>query len=331
MNKQWALIILCLLAFTQVCFAEDIQITKIEATRDRGFDYLNVYTTGYVKAKGLLLEDQLIIEFPNSQIAEGFRVSTGKSKRIKEIYVKQITGEAAQIIVELNKGIDYEIVNLFGRNKSMVEISDRLDYAERLMAAWEKANLKKRAPALNPYEYAAKDKAEKLPLRGKVIVIDPGHGGLDPGAFSQSGIPEKHLTLPLSRKIAGRLNAAGATVYLTRNKDQTVSIKDIVRFANGVKADIFISVHYNFTNKKAISGTETYYYNQNSRGLALIIHRSLINGIKRKDRGLRQGMFYTIHHTRMPAILIEPLYISNPEEEKLAGSAPFQDFRSKGD
>ncbi|KPJ67964.1 hypothetical protein AMJ44_06985 [candidate division WOR-1 bacterium DG_54_3] len=174
-----------------------------------------------------------------------------------------------------------------------------------------------------------KDKAEKLPLQGKVIVIDPGHGGLDPGAFSRSGIPEKHLTLQTARKMASLLNSAGATVYLTRNQDRTVSIKDIVGFANEVKADIFISIHYNFTNKKEVSGTETYYYNRNSRSLARIMHQTFINGIKRKDRGLRRGMFYTIHHAHMPAILVEPLYISNPEEEKLACSANFQNEIAK--
>ena len=63
---------------------------------------------------------------------------------------------------------------------------------------------------------------------------------------------------------------------------------------------------------------------RNSRNLALIMHRTLINGIERKDRGLRRGMFYIIHHTHMPAILVEPLYISNPKEEKLARSAEFQ-------
>ena len=325
----WSFAIIAMLAFAYQSFAENILITKIEANPTRRVDYLDIHTTGYIKAKGLLVEDKLLIELSQAEMAEDLEISKRKSKRVKDIYVEQESGEAAQIVVELARDIDYEIINVFGRNKSVVEIYDRLDYAERLMAAWEKANLKKKAPALEPYKYATQDKAKNLPLRGKVIVIDPGHGGLDPGAFSRSGIPEKHLTLQTARKIASLLNSAGATVYLTRNKDRTVSIKDIVDFTNGVGADIFISIHYNFTNKKEISGTETYYYNPNSRRLALIMHQTMINGIKRKDRGLRRGMFYTIHHTHMPAILVEPLYLSNPEEEKLACSANFQNEIAK--
>ena len=213
--------------------------------RDRGFDYLDIYTTGHVKAEGLLLENKLIINFCGAKLSKKIEIIKRKSKRIKDIRVKQVKGNA-QIVVELKKDIDYEIVNVFGRNKSVIEISDRLDYAERLMAAWEKENLKKKAPTLKPYKYKAKVKAKKLPLRGKVVVIDPGHGGLDPGAFTRSGIPEKHLTLQTAKKLARILNNNGATVYLTRNKDRTVSIKDIVRFANKVKAGILISIHYNY-------------------------------------------------------------------------------------
>jgi N-acetylmuramoyl-L-alanine amidase len=265
-----------------------------------------------------------VIDFPGTRVAKNLKILKRKSKRIKKIVAKQAKGNA-RIVIYLKKNIDYEIVNVFGRNKSVVEISDRLDYADRLMAAWEEANLKKKAPELKPHKYKALSAKKKLPLSGRVVVIDPGHGGVDPGAYARSGIPEKHLTLQTAKKLARILNNNGATVYLTRNKDRTVSIRDIVRFANKVKADILVSIHYNYYGSlKRISGTETYYYTPRSRPLALALHCSLINGIKRKDRGLRRVRYYILRRANMAAVIVEPLYISNPEESRLAQSSKFQ-------
>jgi N-acetylmuramoyl-L-alanine amidase len=323
MNKTICLLLLvsCLFAGSSLA-ADKIEISRIEAQRDRGFDYLDIHATGNLKPEGLLLENKLVLDFPGAQIARDIEViKPTNSQRIKDIRVKI---DQAQIVVDLNKSVDYEIVNVFGKNKSVVEICDRLDYADRLMAAWEKANLEQKAPKLEPHKYKAVSEKKELPLHGKVIVIDPGHGGVDLGAVSSNGIAEKHLTLSTAKKIAYLLNAAGATVYLTRDKDRTVGIRDIVDFANKAKADIFISIHYNYSSLKKASGTETYYYNRRSRDLALALHTSLIHGIRRRDRGLRRMTYYTIHHTNMPAVLVEPLYISNAEEAKLASSPGFQ-------
>jgi N-acetylmuramoyl-L-alanine amidase len=112
---------------------------------------------------------------------------------------------------------------------------------------------------------------------------------------------------------------------LTRGEDRTCNLRDIVNFANTAKADIFISIHYNFNGDRDIAGTETYYYHRSSRRLALAIHGALLDGIERKDRGLRRVMFYTVHHTEMPAALLEPVYLSNAKEEALALSPAFQE------
>ncbi len=314
------LIIICAPAIT----ADKTLIKKIEVHHDRGLEYLDIYTDGYVEAKGLLLENKLIIEFPGAIVSSKVTVKLPKKKlsRIKKIRPKPKTD---QIVIDLKKQIDYEIVNVFGRNKSVIEIRDRIDHAEEMMAAWEKKVLKQKAPKLKPKKYIAVKKPKKtLPLRGKIIVIDPGHGGLDPGAIAANGIAEKHLNLKVAKKIAYLLNQAGATVYLTRNNDRTVSIREIASFANRVKADIFISIHYNYSYIKKVAGTETYYWNRKSRNLALTLHRSLVRGLKRRDRGLRRAKFYTIHHTSMPAVILEPLFISNASESKLASSATYQ-------
>ena len=302
--------------------ASATEITKIEQTRSLGVDYLNIETGGNVKGKGVLLEDELLIDFPKTSLAKNLKISSRKSKRIASISTKQI-GSTARIIVALRSDSEYEIVNIFGRNKTTVEMYDRLDFTEKLFAAWENASLKKQAEELKPYKYKPSLTTKDQSLKGKIIILDPGHGGNDPGAFSTNKIPEKNLTLKTARAAAKLLRQAGATVYLTRNEDRRSGLKDIVNFANKVRADIFISIHYNSSYKSKISGTESYYYNKVSRKFARILHKNLVQTLKRRDRGLRRAMFYTVHHTKMPAVLIEPAYLSNYNESSLAQSANF--------
>ena len=298
------------------------KVTEISQTRDRGFDYLDIYTCGGTKATGLLLEDQLQIKFKGAILDPDLKITRHRSQRIKAIRVAQTSTEAT-IIIEFLKPIDYDVVNVYGCGKSVIEISDRLDQAEHIMAAWEKTNLETSRQVIKPYKYLPVKSSDRS-LAGKIIVLAPGHGGRDPGAISKNGIPEKTLTLSLAHKTAQMLKQMGATVYLTRSGDEMNNLCDVVNFANSSKCDIFISMHYNFINRSDISGTETYYYNPESRPLALHLHQALLGGINRKDRGLRRAMYYAVHHTTMPAVLLEPIYISNDEESNLAGSVDFQ-------
>src|SRR3989338_840479 len=313
----YAIILTLVLALSTL--ADPPQVTKIEAKRDRGFDYLDIYATGQIKVQGLLLEDTLVLEFPEATIAQNVELSKKPSRRIANI-----TANNSQVIITLKNKIDYDIVNVFGYNKSVVEISDRLDRAEKIMLAWEEANLKQTSLALKPYELTPPASASQQPLWGKTIVLDPGHGGEDPGAAAQGGTFEKHLTLATAQHTAKLLQAAGATVYLTRNEDRRSSLKDIVNFTNKIKPDILVSLHYNYSHKRDVSGIETYYYNNDSRSLAKVMHWMLLNGLARKDHGLRRAKFYVVNHSKVPAILLEPLYLSNAKEAQLAASPAFQ-------
>lgn len=178
---------------------------------------------------------------------------------------------------------------------------------------------------VQPKKVIAKaEKKDHSVLKDKVIVIDPGHGGRDPGTIGYSGTYEKNANLAQSLELARALVKAGATVLLTRDSDVSVHMRDVVRFATDNRADIFIAVHYNSFMSPYVRGIETYYYTPESRLLARIVHKNLVRGIKRKNRGIKREMYYAIHHSTMPAILVEPGYITNRTEEKLAFSAPFQ-------
>ncbi len=110
-----------------------------------------------------------------------------------------------------------------------------------------------------PAERAGDSISEQLGLGVHKVVIDPGHGGTDPGAIGRTGVTEKQLSLQLSLALAERLRAAGYEVLLTRGDDSTVSLQERTDFANGVDADLFISIHINSARNRKLRGFETYY------------------------------------------------------------------------
>jgi len=159
------------------------------------------------------------------------------------------------------------------------------------------------------------------------IMIDAGHGGKDPGAIGPTGLREKDVNLPVATKIAELLKAAGVLVRMTRSSDDYVELKDRAAAANNWGADYFVSIHCNSFTSPTAHGTETYCYKFGGKGeaLAKAIQNELIAVTNRTSRGVKEGNFYVLRETKMPAVLTEMAFISNPEEEKLLASTEFQD------
>ncbi len=169
-------------------------------------------------------------------------------------------------------------------------------------------------------EYVTEVSLERSSVAGKVIVVDAGHGGSDPGAIGPSGVRESDVVLDISRKIEATLGAAGAEVIMTRTADRTVDIYDRPAMANGRGADVFISVHANADPNGRAEGTETYYHRSNnpaSEMLARAIHSQTVGNLARPDRGVRTADFAVLREAEMPAALLETLYLSSAEEERL--------------
>ena len=188
----------------------------------------------------------------------------------------------------------------------------------------------------NPHSSEVDKDIESLTtLKGKIIAIDPGHGGNDAGAIGPSGVMEKTVTLNVALELEKLLKAEGATVIMTRRTDKTVSpagakasaIEELQArcdIANKAKADIFISIHADsFTNPTA-RGTTGYYYSQtegqSAIRLADCIRKALCEQIKTPSRGTKPCNFYVVRNTDMAATLIELAFISNPEEESIMNS-----------
>ncbi len=151
-------------------------------------------------------------------------------------------------------------------------------------------------------------------VKNKVIVIDPGHGGLDTGA-SRGNVLEKDLTLDIALKLRECLRDMGfKNIIMTRSTDKTLTLDERVQIANNNNADIFVSVHINASVKTEINGIETHYYSDNGYKVAKVIHKELMENVNATDRGLFKSKFYVINHTEAPAVLLELGFISNEQE-----------------
>ena len=141
------------------------------------------------------------------------------------------------------------------------------------------------------------------------VVIDPGHGGPDPGAIGIGGIRETDVVLEVSKIVKKLLSEKGVEVRLTRKNEVDLDLPQRVSFANNVDADIFVSIHANASRGKRrdINGLETFYFRGwKGRLLAKRIQNQILRvSPGSPDRGVKQGRFHVIKNTRMPAVLVE--------------------------
>ena len=141
------------------------------------------------------------------------------------------------------------------------------------------------------------------------VVIDPGHGGPDPGAIGIGGIRETDVVLEVSKIVKKLLSEKGVNVKLTRKNEIDLDLPPRVSYANNSDADIFVSIHANASRGKRrdINGLETFYYRGwRGRLLAKKIQKQILRvSPGSPDRGVKQGRFYVIKNTRMPAVLVE--------------------------
>jgi N-acetylmuramoyl-L-alanine amidase len=180
-------------------------------------------------------------------------------------------------------------------------------------------------PAPNPYP----SPSVNVPNRGRgIIVVDPGHGGPDPGAIG-NGVYEKHVTLPISLKLGRILQQMGYSVVYTRTDDIDLDLEPRVRLAERVNAEVFVSIHANALDPRSshISGIETYHARGSSisRQLASFVHDQIVSGTGALDRGVRGAGFYVIKHTSMPAILVETGFVTNAREAANLSNPAYQD------
>lgn len=178
------------------------------------------------------------------------------------------------------------------------------------------------------------------PLAGKVIVIDPGHGGPDGGASGKNDASEKEIALQVAKQTRDYLQQAGALVYLTRETDtdlagetsgysnrKSVDIRKRLAFIDEKNPDLFISVHLNAIPQRQWAGAQTFYYPSNSENktLAKHIQSELIRNLENTDRKpMEKNGVYLLKHAEVPGTLVEIGFLSNEQEEKLLKTEAYQ-------
>ncbi|MGE5541866.1 MAG: SH3 domain-containing protein [Bacillota bacterium] len=170
-------------------------------------------------------------------------------------------------------------------------------------------------------------------LKGKTIVLDPGHGGRDPGAIGQRGLYEKEPNLKIALALKPLLEKAGAKVVLTRSGDSTPSVAEPggdhygdlasrVALVDSSGADLFLSIHNNSNTNRSKSGSTMYYASSSlnaaaSRALSEALQPELVKKLGRVDNGVRTAEHFVSRTCPVPAAIAEVVFISNAEEESL--------------
>jgi len=177
-------------------------------------------------------------------------------------------------------------------------------------------------------------------VANKVIIIDPGHGGLDQGATRGKYI-ESDITLQISKKLAQNLSQAGAMVIMLRENESDLAgdeftgtigqhkredMKKRVAKANQARADLYISIHTNAVPNTVWTGAQTFYKpnNEESKIIAKAVQEELSKTLGNTKRKAAPGSYFVLNHTKMPAILIETGFISNPREAALLADGKYQ-------
>ncbi len=178
----------------------------------------------------------------------------------------------------------------------------------------------------------ASPSAQYVPTNPTLIVIDPGHGGSDPGTV-HGDTQEKSLTLDIAKRLRDVLLARGWQVIMTRNDDRDVfapndSAHDELQarddVANSRGARLLISIHVNSYENAGPDGVTTFFYKPSDRALAQAVNRSVTSELGIKSNGVIKDKLYVVNHANMPAALVETAFISNPDDLALLQSAAWR-------
>lgn len=169
-------------------------------------------------------------------------------------------------------------------------------------------------------------------LTGKVIVVDPGHGGSDNGATGSSfATLEKNVNLQVALMLRNKLESAGAKVIMTRADDRKLTLQQRVDIAVQNNADIFVSIHHNTHPNPETNGTIVFYYSEgNSSKLASLVQNGIVHTANYKDLQARFGDYYVLRENPVPAILAEVGFLSNYSEEIRLRSERQQELAAEG-
>lgn len=207
---------------------------------------------------------------------------------------------AYPVIYKIEKGESFKKIDRKGK---WIEVQNHAGTEKGWVAGWH-TNL----------NIPADQSLSSNPLKGKTIVLDPGHGGSDQGASSStpSKSLEKNYTLKTAKELKKLLNKEGAHVKMTRSNDKYVSLDD-----RNIKGDAFISIHNDALDSSNANGVTVYWFKDKQESLAQTLNSVIQKKALLTNRGSRQQNYQVLRQTDIPAVLLELGYISNPTDESM--------------
>ena len=280
---------------------------------------------------------------------------------LKAARAGQFDKQTVRVVLDIESIEDYKIFALDEPYRIVIDVTGEKSATDiAKLAPVVKEGVKPVVPPTVAAPSAAPSLSQQLGLKVKTIVIDPGHGGKDPGAIGRGGLKEKDVVLKLGTMLRDKLKGAfDGSIIMTRETDVFIPLEERTAIANSKEADIFVSLHINASPKRTASGIETYILNishdqearrlaarenatstrsvsdlefilndliktaktNDSSQLAASVNTNLTKKLKDnytgiKSNGVKGAPFYVLVGTKMPSILVESSFISNPEEER---------------
>ncbi|WP_136606100.1 N-acetylmuramoyl-L-alanine amidase family protein [Paenibacillus dokdonensis] len=265
---------------------------------------LMIATNGQAKVNAFKMSgpDRIVIDLENAKFSDSFSSSNSPLDQ----------NSMGSLDISGYPDVSQVRYSLYNNNPSTVRVVVDLNYAKNYKLTNENGLY---IVDLNTSDSGTPSK----PIGGsgkKIVVIDAGHGAHDPGTTGVTGKKEKDFNLAIVLKVEKLLKQEpNIDVVLTRSDDTFLELKDRVKIANDLKADVFVSIHANSAGSSAASGSETYYQRDASKAFANVMHKYLVQATGLSDRGVRYGNFHVIRETKMPAVLLEVGYLSNKKDE----------------
>ena len=277
-----------------------------------GFQEKHGWVQTYYDGKVAWVASQFLIESQQDNIQN--EKTNGKDKiTIDAESVRLRTGPSTDdpIIGHTSQGDEYKVIK---KNGDWFNILLD-DGSNAWVAAWLTTDGSKSQSSQNSEKTSNDTKAS---LVGYNIMLDPGHGGKDPGAFGINGVKEKNLTLAIAKSVAQKLRNEGATVLMTRSDDSYVSLEDRVKISQSYWTDAFISLHYNAFPLHTSNGISTHYYSDGSDyHLAQKIQSALNKHTNLDDRGVQHDDFYVLRENKDVSVLVELGFITNSDDKTI--------------
>lgn len=238
---------------------------------------------------------------------------------------------ADSLRIRAGAGLNYKVLGGLTKGEAVTIMDNREGWVQIQTPDGQTGWVSDRYIVKGEIQTAAVSSGKSKGLKGKVIVIDPGHGGDDPGAIgTKYETMEKRLNLSTSFYLYDELRSRGARVLMTRTKEEEKpELSDRVKISESAGADAFVSIHYNSSENKT-SGILTFYYSETKdRPLSRAIENRLADDIGLKSNGISFGDLHVLRENDTVSALVELGFLSNAKDESVVRGSDYQKKAAK--